>query len=156
MVPAEPTSIASSVEGINSVLPFEDALIVGLQLDGTAGDADYVFRVGDAVKSIAAVIQSGATDDAAQANKLDLSVSSAATDRLGNPRTVHVMTLTFPMADLRAARLDNLSVGRVLNLTSDIRFGGHGAGQLLAYCASERGRTQSRPFCALAESRATN
>ncbi len=148
-----PSTIASSAEGIVSVIPFEDALIVAAQIDGAASDPDYVFRVGFMVESMAAAIQAGAADADADAVELDLNVSAAATDRLGNPRTIHVMTLTLSMADLRAARLDNLSVGRVLNLTRDIRFGAHGAQQLAAYCTSERGLRQSQAFCALAESK---
>lgn len=151
--PVSPPSIATAAEGITSVVPFEDALLVTAQIDGGPSDPDYLFRVGSVVENMAAAIQAGATDAEADAVEIDLNVSAAATDRSGKPRTIHVMTLTLPMADLRAAQLENLSVGRVLNLTSDISFSAHGAQQLAAYCTTDRGLQQSQAFCALAESK---
>lgn len=56
--------------------------------------------------------------------------------------------------DLLLARLPPGFIDRVLNLTSGIRLSAHGAQQLLAYCAGERGRVQSQAFCTLAERKA--
>lgn len=152
--PSAPVTIAGSADWITSVVPFEDVLMVTAQIDGTLGDPNYVFRVGSALQDLAGSIQAGAADAPANAAELDFSVSSGAVDRLGNTRMVQVMRLTLPMADLRAAQLDNLSVGRLLNLATDMTFTSQGAQQLAAYCASERGRAQSQAFCALADQKA--
>ena len=151
---AATTTVAAAASGITSVVAFEDALIVTAQIDGSADDPLYVFGVGTMLQDVVRAIQAGATDAPATASELDFSVSAAALDRLGNERTVQVLRLTLPMADLRAAQLDNLSVGRLLNLTTDMTFTPQGAQQIIAYCGSERGQRQSQEFCRLANRKA--
>lgn len=116
----------------------------------TAGDR--VFSAGNAVKAIGRAMQLGAADKG-RAPMILLTVTADMIDRLGGESEQIILSLYFRRTDLEAANFDNLSVGRTLNLATDIRFDRHGAEDLAAYCASERGLGQSRLFCALAASK---
>lgn len=116
-------------------------------------EGDRIFSAGSAIESVGVAMQQGAADRG-KAPTIALTVTADMVDRLGGEGEQIILTLFFDRADLEAARFDNLSVGRALNLATDMRFNPHGALELLAYCTSDRGREQSRPFCALAEHKA--
>lgn len=151
---AAPT-VALADPAITAAVPYEDMLAVTARIDGEDSDKDYMFQVGQLVQAVARAVQGGATD-VGHATEVDISVSAGAMDRLGEPHQVHVVTLTLNVDNLRKARLENLSVGRTLNLADDIRFGDIGARQLSAYCLSDRGLEQSQQFCRLAAEKASN
>lgn len=116
-------------------------------------DASYAFTAGDVAQKIGQALQAGAPDGG-QAPNVVVSVATTGVDRLGKESDLVLMAITFDRADLVAANFDNLSVGRTLNLATDITYGPAGARTLLAYCQTDRGVEQSGPFCRLAESRA--
>ncbi|NBB51462.1 hypothetical protein GVN24_24565 [Rhizobium sp. CRIBSB] len=144
-------TMATADPAIVAAVAFENVISVSARLDGESGNPDYLRQVGGLVERLATALQAGARDaGAATATELDLVITSRAVDRLGGEHEVHVISLTFPVADLRAARLENLTRGRLLNLATDVRFGQYGANQLDAYCNEPRGARESDVFCNLA------
>lgn len=151
--PAGPPMVAKAAPEIRSVTEdtFHDGprLVVDMKADAWS-EADYLFNAGNVVKAIGGALQAGAPDGGT-APTVALVVSTTGVDRLGAESDMVLMTLYFSRADLLAARFDNLSVGRTLNLATDIDFASQGAKAIVAYCLTNRGQTQSQPFCALAE-----
>lgn len=156
--PAEPAAVAvadaPSVAGawadIREVGETDDRLVIDIRPDVYIGD--NVFSLGNATKEVGRALQAGAADGG-QAATIVMTVSLRLIDRLGQAFDQTTLSVSFKRADLLAANFDNLSVGRTLNLASDITFTANGAQAVAAYCTSERGANQSQPFCTLAASK---
>lgn len=148
----KPVSVRAADPAIRGVADSPEYFVIDLKPNSWR-DGDRIFSAGSAIQSVGGAMQQGAADRG-KAPTIALTVTADMVDRLGVESEQIILTLFFDRADLQAARFDNLSVGRTLNLATDMRFNPHGAQELLAYCTSDRGREQSVPFCALAELKA--
>ncbi|MFN7128957.1 MAG: hypothetical protein ACK4OJ_07810 [Brevundimonas sp.] len=149
-VKAVPVTLATVDPTVTGVSDGPDGTFVYIKTEGW-DDASYVFTAGDVTQKIGQALQAGAPDGG-QAPNVVVTVATTGIDRLGKESDLVLMAITFDRADLVAANFDNLSVGRTLNLATDISYGPAGARALLAYCQTDRGLKQSQPFCRLAES----
>lgn len=143
-----PPSVAGADSSIRSAAEVGDTLVVDIMTQAWT-DQDHALATGDVAQAVGRALQQGAADGGTAPN-IAVAVTTTGVDRLGAESDLLLMTVTFARADLMAAQFDNLLVGQVLNLATDVQFGPAGARALLAYCRSDRGREQSRPFCELA------
>lgn len=146
--PAGPPTVATADPAIRSVAVDGADLRVNVLIPGAWSSGDYPPQTGSVVEAIGKALQAGA-GDAGSAQRLVLTVDAPGTDRLGNDMEVRLYTVFFDISDLRAARFDNLSYGRVLDLATGMSLATAGRRTMIEYCASERGRSQSAGFCAL-------
>lgn len=107
-----------------------------------AAAASELHRIGKAIKR-----QVPGVDKNAQWLQVQITVPT--TDRLGNEGRARILSMRFPMADLKAANYDNLDSFSFLNLADEARVTGH-VGDTIAtkYCADKTYGDASREFCA--------
>ena len=147
--PAELPTLASRVRTIREASVAGSQLNVRIFIDSAWDDAAYVDAAGLAVTDIARALQKGVREDGPDVQRVSVEVHVAGVDRLGNDTELHLMGAHFPAADLRAAKTQNLSDARMLNLASDAWSGSPaGTEALSAWC--ERNLQDAMQFCQLA------
>lgn len=145
--------VAKADMSIRGIADSPEYLVIDIKPGEGFSEADYLFGAGRAIQGVGRALQAGAAD-AGEGPTILITVSADTIDRLGKEGEVILASIYVPRADLMAANFDNLSVGRSLNLATDVDFSPAGARAIAAYCVTERGQGQSQPFCTLALSKA--
>ena len=103
-------------------------------------------QLGALVGQIAEGIQADVPGSGKGAKWLRLQLSYTTVDRLGQEGSVDAGTLTFPMADLRAANSKNLMGTMWLALVNDIGISA-GSDPMVKHCANPANFADDREFC---------
>lgn len=97
-------------------------------------DSLAMSQLGMLVEEIAQAVQDGVPGPTEETRFVQLQLGYASLDRLGNEGTVDFGTIRFPIADLRAAKLDNLAGDQLLEL-ADQASPGPAFDVAIEYCA---------------------
>lgn len=103
-------------------------------------------QLGGLVGEIAEGIQDDLPGSSKAAKWLRIQLSYATVDRLGNEGSLDAGTLTFPMADLRAANSENLRGAMWLGLVNNIGISA-GSDPMIKHCANPEDFALDREFC---------
>lgn len=103
-------------------------------------------QLGGLVGDIAKGIQDGLPGSSETAKWLRIQLSYTTVDRLGNEGSVDAGTLTFPMADIRAANTDNLHGTMWLGLVGDVGIS-PGSDPMINHCANPEDFAVDLEFC---------
>ncbi len=149
--PPEPVApgLQKAVTGVESVRVADNALMVGLTIKSAWNEQQLIDFTSLKVEKIGEAIQAGAEPLAEGVKEVDVMVEVPLTDRLGNETPGHLMTLTFDAADMRAAKFDNLTIERTLNLAKEVRTSAAGRSAVAAWCA-EAAHDDGQEFCSRA------
>lgn len=122
-------------------------LLFAATLPKQSDDPDYVSAASVIVKHVAAAIQANPTGVPRELSTISFLFLRPDFDRLGNPGAHSFMTATFPIGDLKAARLDNLGAYGVLNLSSEVQVVGPWQTAIRNWCLMHN---SAPDFCAQA------
>lgn len=146
--PAPPAELKS----LTAIRAVRSADVAGTQIntrifiESAWDDVGFVDAAGRALTDISEALQDGVREDAPKIETVSFEVHVAGTDRLGNDTDLHLLGATFAAADLRAAKTDNLSNARMLNLATNA-WAGSGAGRqaITAWCG--KNIAEAEQFC---------
>lgn len=138
-------SIAGADKAIQSVVSEGDTLVITAKLSTAWNAQQYVDFAGLTVQAVGKAMQAGAPE-AAASQKIRFVFFVPSTDRLGNETTSGLGAMVFDASDLRAARFENLSIDRTLNLATVVVPGIQGREAIGLWC-SEDAHRDGRNFC---------
>lgn len=140
-----PDSLKEVSADIREVQESGDVLTVKAQ-QSLVSEGLAMAQLGALVGDIAEGIQEDLPGSGKGAKWLRIQLSYATVDRLGNEGSIDAGTLTFPMADLRAANPENLRGAMWLALVSDIGISA-GSDPMIKHCGNPEDFALDREFC---------
>lgn len=118
--PDQQKSLKSADEAIVSTEVADKVLNVKAKLSMAWDGPMYVDVTSLLVANIGKALQKGVAEDASAPETLNLKLTMPGTDRLGKDIELEFMTVSFSVADLKGANYTNLTMGRLLNIATDV------------------------------------
>ncbi|MEW6020237.1 MAG: hypothetical protein AB1760_19435, partial [Pseudomonadota bacterium] len=138
--------LASRVRSIEEVQVAEPQINIRVFTKSAWDDVAYIDAGAAAVAEIARALQKGVREDGEGIQSVFIRFYVAGADRLGNDTQLEFFGARFTAADLRAAKTENLSGARMLNLATEAWFESPaGAQAVAAWC--EKNLSDGEGFC---------
>lgn len=137
---AEPTakSILASDDCLKDLEVYGEIVNVSCHIETAWDEAQFIDLAGMTSAKIGRSFKSGAIEGNGTTH-INLTITTQLKDRLGNEAAGRVMTLSYPVADLKAANYDNLSFTEVLNLANDVSLQPVGYEMAEKWCLKKSG-----------------
>lgn len=144
----EPQTLKAASRNISKIESSGPNQWITLDLDKSWGKL-YLASAATELHNIGRAIKRQVPGVDKNAQWLQVQITAPTIDRLGNEGRARILSIRFPMADLKAANYDNLDEFAFLNLADEAHVSGH-IGDTIAteYCADQAYGNMSRAFCA--------
>jgi hypothetical protein len=145
---------AAAAADISGVDAHGDVLTVAYVARTALDDPQFLEDAGYQAGEIGRAFQKGVREDNGRLASVDLVLIAPVHDRLGNVSPKPVFVADFPVADLRAAKIDNLGPQEFLGVANRVApFDRSAKTLLLAHCALPVNQTDAHAFCQLVRRR---